>query len=54
MVQKHNWDSTRTSCLKCGMLYRRFRMLLQDMDSAEAYHDKEEIIMLDSMLRCIR
>lgn len=52
MKHKHAWDSTRQSCLKCGLLYKNFRMMLQKLDELrQEGEDTREIIY---HLRCLK
>lgn len=50
IMLKHVWDGPRVSCMRCGMLYGRFRELLMEIDAAKAYH--EDMRPIEELIKC--
>jgi hypothetical protein len=49
---RHNWDSTKTACLKCDMQYQIFREMLDDLKQMEKDH--EDTTDIQYQLRCLK
>ena len=49
---KHNFDSTKTACLKCGLQYKMFRQMLEDLDEKEESNEDTREIKFN--LRCLK